>query len=335
MTNWPEPRHVGRHAEGLNLHLFGREARKHAVDDEVLDAACADLARNVVEILFQPDLVEFGLSSGGAWPVVLDALDALRLEHRACGYWPGTGDAKCEVPGPEDRGDDFGQDDLVAVLGDRLELLLDFISIYVAFFDCEDRSELAERWYRKKVNFADNRVRRASLIEALNRLLLSHRLKVLDSGLVVTDRFDGVAPYVDRPAVAALDERGWQEVADKVDTANAEIAAFRLGDAVTDIGAALEIALRLAGFPDKTLGDQIKAAKKAGMFTQADARLATAMEQVMYWIAAIRNTKSDAHDNEQEATLRETELALRLTLSIIAWLAARDDEALAPGAVKA
>lgn len=314
---------AGGHSQALPARLFGREARRAGIGDDVLDAKVGRLARAVAETILDRDYTEFNFASSEPLGPLGDALDALRLEHRNCPYWPNGGSAKCYVPTSEGREYDIDIDTLSEILGDRLELLLDFVSIYVQMYDTHDHAELAERWYRQPLppEATDNGERRERLRQALNSVLVPAGYRVLRSGLVLPNAMDGSAPLLDRPVNALLDGAGWQPVGDKIDAAWREIEDEQYEDAVTDIGVALEIALRLAGYPGQTLGDQIGAARRGQAFSRTNTPLGLGVEHVARWVSATRNSKGDAHDSPLTPTRAEAELALRLVLAVSGWLA--------------
>lgn len=122
----------------------------------------------------------------------------------------------------------------------------------------------------------------------------------------------GASVLIDKPLIALVtsnpDLRG---VDDKLREALAEIAAGNPADAVTDAGTALQMLLEHLGFTGGQLGDQLKAARKAGWLTGVDTPLATAVESLGTWIASIRNQRSDAHHGPDPDT-RDAELAVRV-----------------------
>lgn len=118
--------------------------------------------------------------------------------------------------------------------------------------------------------------------------------------------------------------RGWGEIRMRLREAEQEIERGRYADAATDLGSALQLALRRAGYTRGQLGDQLRAARKDGLFAGLNTRLGSAAEAVVEWISAFRNQRSDAHPSEQEPTRAEVLLALRLTTGITGWLADRE-----------
>ena len=100
-------------------------------------------------------------------------------------------------------------------------------------------------------------------------------------------------------------------VDDKLREALAELAAGNAADAVTDAGPALQILLEYLGFSGGQLGDQLRAARKAGWLDGVDTPLAVAVESLGTWIASIRNQRSDAHHGPAPDK-RDAELAVRV-----------------------
>ncbi len=91
----------------------------------------------------------------------------------------------------------------------------------------------------------------------------------------------------------------------------AELSAGKPADAITDAGTALEMLLDALGYSGGTLGDQLKAAKKQEWLAGVDTPLANALENLVKWIASVRNQRSDAHDT-QSPDQGDAELMVRL-----------------------
>lgn len=122
----------------------------------------------------------------------------------------------------------------------------------------------------------------------------------------------GASVLVDKPLAALITSNpDLRNVDDKLREALAELAAGHAADAVTDAGTALQMLLEHLGFSGGQLGDQLKAARKAGWLAGVDTPMATAVESLATWIASVRNQRSDAHHGAT-ADERDAELAVRV-----------------------
>jgi len=90
-----------------------------------------------------------------------------------------------------------------------------------------------------------------------------------------------------------------------------ELAEGNAADAVTDGGTALQMLLDHLGYSGTQLGDQLKAARKAGWLSGVDTPLANAIESVGAWISSVRNQRSDAHPT-LPPDLRDAALVVRM-----------------------
>lgn len=122
----------------------------------------------------------------------------------------------------------------------------------------------------------------------------------------------GASVLIDRPLDALVTSNpALRGVDDKLREALAELAAGNAADAVTDAGTALQMLLEYLGFSGGQLGDQLKAARKAGWLAGVDTPLAAAIESLGNWMASIRNQRSDAHHGPAPDK-RDAELAVRV-----------------------
>lgn len=122
----------------------------------------------------------------------------------------------------------------------------------------------------------------------------------------------GASVLIEKPLAALVTSNPeLSGVDDKLREALAELAAGNAADAVTDAGTALQMLLDHLGFPGGTLGDQLKAARRAGWLAGVDTPLATAVDGLAGWIASIRNQRSDAHHGPAPDP-RDAELAVRV-----------------------
>lgn len=131
----------------------------------------------------------------------------------------------------------------------------------------------------------------------------------------------GASILIDKPlAVLVTTNPGLRGVDDKLREALNELAAGNAADAVTDAGTALQLLLEYLGFSGGQLGDQLKAARKAGWLEGIDTPLAAAVESLGHWITSIRNQRSDAHHGPAPDK-RDAELAVRVVGLLVLRLA--------------
>lgn len=122
----------------------------------------------------------------------------------------------------------------------------------------------------------------------------------------------GASALIDKPLAALVTSNpALRAVDDKLREALAELAAGNAADAVTDAGTALQMLLEHLGYSGGQLGDQLKAARKAGWLSGVDTPLASAVESLGTWIASVRNQRSDAHHGPNPDAL-DAELAVRV-----------------------
>lgn len=130
---------------------------------------------------------------------------------------------------------------------------------------------------------------------------------------------------LNRELYGAVDDpftvRGWTDVAARLHDAEREIQSGRYADAATDLGTALQLAFRRAGFAQQVLGEQLRAARAAGVFSGLGNRLGGAVEDLIAWISGLRNSHGDAHPTARPASRAEALLGLRLVRAIAGWLA--------------
>ncbi|HSX65931.1 hypothetical protein [Nocardioides sp.] len=122
----------------------------------------------------------------------------------------------------------------------------------------------------------------------------------------------GASVLIDRPLAALITgDPALRGVDDKLREALTELDAGKAADAVTDAGTALQMLLEHLGYTGGQLGDQLKAARKAGWLTGTDTPLADAVDSLGRWIASIRNQHGDAHHGSAPDR-RDAELAVRV-----------------------
>ena len=122
----------------------------------------------------------------------------------------------------------------------------------------------------------------------------------------------GASVLIDKPLATLLTSNpALRAVDDKLREALSEIASGNAADAVTDAGTALQMLLEHLGYTGGQLGDQLKAARKAGWLSGVDTPLAAAVDNLATWIASIRNQRSDAHHGPNPDA-RDAEMAVRV-----------------------
>lgn len=109
----------------------------------------------------------------------------------------------------------------------------------------------------------------------------------------------------------------------------AEIRAGDGGDAITDAAVALQETLKTLGHPGNSLGKQLQAAKKAGLFGETDARMTDAMSHIGGWVNDRRNA-GEAHTGIPDVTLNDAWLAVHTAGALIIYLASQDHDATQP-----
>jgi hypothetical protein len=101
----------------------------------------------------------------------------------------------------------------------------------------------------------------------------------------------GASVLIDKPLASLVTSNpALRAVDDKLREALSEIAGGNAADAVTDAGTALQMLLEHLGYTGGQLGDQLKAARKAGWLSGVDTPLAVAVDNLGTWIAS--NSKS-------------------------------------------
>lgn len=140
-------------------------------------------------------------------------------------------------------------------------------------------------------------------LAALEELLTPTIYAVRDREIIL--RADlGAAVLVTKPLAALIVTRpDLQPIDDKLREALAELDGGKTADAVTDAGTALQTLLTHLGHTGPTLGDQVRAARKAGLFSGIDTKLGEAVENLAAWVAAVRNQMGDAQKGKVAARL--------------------------------
>ena len=160
----------------------------------------------------------------------------------------------------------------------------------------------------------------SSFAAALDKILQGSSFARRDREIVLRKDV-GTAPILEEPLRQFLANRPeYRNIELRLRDAQDELDQGNAADAVTDIGAALQLALRHLGHDGKTLGEQVVAARKAGRFSGVNSPLGEAMEKLCAWVSSVRNQQSDAHPGAP-IDLDEAKLTFRVTVSLILfWL---------------
>lgn len=127
-----------------------------------------------------------------------------------------------------------------------------------------------------------------------------------------------------KPVLLVLhNEDKYAQVNEAFRNALAEITSGNPQDALTDLGTALQEALKACGYEGATIGEQLKAAKKAGVLGGANSPLAEAMEKTTAWTASVRNQRSDAHAVDPTVNKEEAWLMVHVAGALILYLTGR------------
>lgn len=130
----------------------------------------------------------------------------------------------------------------------------------------------------------------------INDVFASHRVafKMVDREFVPISS-DELHVEVVEPALRLLADSRFTLAHDAYMKALKEIANDDPGDSITDAATALQETLNALGVRGGSLGAQWTNAKKQGLLTGHDQRLADGIDKFVDWASAERNTNSDAH----------------------------------------
>lgn len=305
---------------GLSIRFYGSACRRAGLGDDYLTRPETELAAKILALLQHDDVRPVGHTPffhdfHDHVDLVSRVVHLVALEHLDCEECYVT-----DLTEEEHVSDEAWYRDLAEELGARAELLMDFLCAYLQRHDTRNFA----RVFRLPDGDprSDNARRKRVAVERLNEVLGPHGYVVLPDGEVLPSEIAGTRPTVERPAFAALDAAGWRDAGDRLADAEAELTAGKPADALTDASTALQFALKEAGYPGNALGDQLKAARKGGLFDGVDRHLGDALDSTATWISGMRNTRSDAHANPPPSDA-EALLALRLVAVFAAWLADR------------
>jgi len=137
--------------------------------------------------------------------------------------------------------------------------------------------------------------------EAVNTLLREHRIsyELIEQEMVPFSsrelHVEVVAPAL---RLLAADE-SWSGVEAAYRKALEELSRNDAADAITDVGTALQEALKQLGCDGNALGPLIKSARAKGIIAAHDAPLLDVIEKAMQWVSADRSNSGDAHNAVQ------------------------------------
>jgi hypothetical protein len=310
------------------IRFFSREAARAGLEYpvDVVREDARPQAKRILAALTSP-AARPTFSGWDGWEHQVQwALTALYADRQGhCDHWPTS--ASCWFLQPPPTG--IAPGTLVRLLGHTQFTLLDFLGAYLNLFMLDlprIRASYRDLSTETTVHNVDppepiNAAAKAAAITSV-RALVPDFVAITDAGQVLPVELAGTRSFIEGPVLDALDRAGWSEVNQAIYEAQDEVAEGHLEDAVTDVARALEVAFRLAGYAGNTLGDQVKSARRAGLFTGANGLLGSAADNVATWVSATRSSRSDAHDTPHAMTEADAALALRLALSVAAWLAA-------------
>lgn len=95
------------------------------------------------------------------------------------------------------------------------------------------------------------------------------------------------------------------------------------GDAITDACVALQELLKGMGYEGKVIGDQLRAAKRAGWLKGSDEPLIESIEKAFSWVSGQRND-GEAHRADPGTTLSDAWLMVHIVGALIVRLAEGD-----------
>jgi hypothetical protein len=113
---------------------------------------------------------------------------------------------------------------------------------------------------------------------------------------------------------------GWDDVEVRYRKALEEISRQDPGDAITDAGSALELALDHVGATGNALGPKIKSARSKGLIAPYDEKLGDGIASFLHWASAHRSEAGDAHPSG-DPVLADAWLAVHVVGALILRLA--------------
>lgn len=217
-----------------------------------------------------------------------------------------------------DHLDDYGDqaiEEIADELASQRDFFLDFLCVHF-----QKRFDAGPVLGDRDVVDRRNAEARSKAMADVNQLLRDADLVVIEPGVVVP-----LSAYETDPsaAFAGFASQQQEDVPWRGPVADAreELAAGHHADALTDVGRALQVALRAAGFEGKTIGEQMKALRRSGVLAGLDAKLGEVVCQLGDWTGGVRNARSDAH-HQGTSSPEEVLFALR-TVTALAELLTR------------
>ena len=310
------------------MQFYGRTVRQSGVGvDALTEAFDEDVVRQVLQAMGRREFIPHGSDPGCGCPdhilpiVTQRGMRLLAQEHEWCldcdvTDWLSEDDGWANHLGNQQYAGTFEAqvEILTGVLSWSTELFLDFLCALIQGFDPRDVSA----HYREPPGTVTNKSKREALEMAINEVFDPSGWRLVE----------GFPVHLDTPVTVGADPVEWPDVQRHLDAAARELTDGHPADAATDIGTALQAALELAGCSGQTLGDQLKVARRAGLFAREHTKLGTALEDLGDWVAGVRNQLSDAHHGD-EATEAEARLALAVVRGVAVYLLSVRDEPVA------
>ena len=307
------------------MQFYGRTVRQSGLGvDALTESFDEDVVRQVLQAIGRHEFVPYECGPGCGCQdhvlpyVTLRAMRLLAQEHEWCldcevTDWLSEEDGWANQLGTPRYADSFESqvEILTGVLSWSTELFLDFLCGLVQGFDPTDVSAL----YGETPGTVTNMAKREALERTINEQLQPSGWRLVE----------GFPVHLDTPVTIGADPVAWPDVQRHLDAAARELSDGHPADAATDIGTALQAALELAGCSGQTLGDQMKAARRSGLFACEHTKLGAALEDLGDWVAGVRNQLSDAHHGS-EATEAEARLALAIVRGVAVYLLTDLDE---------
>jgi len=177
--------------------------------------------------------------------------------------------------------------------GRRIEILENYTSVREALdaLTGVDLLDAVEAFFVVPPQYSKLQMDAASYAKLISDILREERAAVdFINQQFVPVRTRELHEEVIRPALTLLGGKpGWEAVEA---TYRKALNESDPGDAITDVGTALQETLELLGFKGSSLGLLISDAKKQGWILGHDAKL---LESITNWVSADRSTVGDAH----------------------------------------
>jgi len=152
----------------------------------------------------------------------------------------------------------------------------------------------------------------------IEEILREHRISFeLINGEMVEFSSRELHSEVVAPALSLLaGDQAWKRVEAAYRDALEEISKGKAGDAITDAGTALQVALVVVGCEGNALGPLIKSARNKGLLAPHDSPMLDAIEKLLSWVSADRSQSGDSHSSS-EATIDDAWLIVHVVGAII------------------